>query len=83
MRAPKPDLSEFDALERSSHPKLCKVARFMSDMADQDRVNLQEALNQGRSTLLIVRWFKSKGYDIRDDTIAKHRRGDCVCARSQ
>jgi hypothetical protein len=81
MPARKPDLAEFDALERSPHPSQCKLARLMNDLGDQDRVNLDAALAEGRSNLLIVRWFKTKGLDIRDDAVGKHRRGDCVCRR--
>jgi hypothetical protein len=79
MSRREPDLAEFDALERSPHPSKCKMARAMDGLSDQDRVNLEAALGQGRSYLLFVRWFKTKGVTIGDNAIRKHMLGDCIC----
>jgi hypothetical protein len=76
---PTPDLSEFDALELSSHPTRCKLARILDELSEQDRANLEGALASERPDTLIVRWFKTKGLQVSTHTLRRHREGLCVC----
>jgi len=86
MPQPKPDISEFEAINRRHHPTMCVVMRSASRLDERDRINFDEALARKDSTgewvishNAISEWLRSRGFAGRDDAIQKHRNGQCCC----
>lgn len=66
-----------------SKTKYCKVDITLSDLEDTDRKLLIEMLSDtdkwGHSPL--SRALRSRGVELSDTTIAKHRSAECTCYR--
>ncbi len=70
-----------DALEteRQKRPGYrCSVCTLLTELPAEDAEALQDALRtpevQGSQ---IARALQSEGYDIKQNTVTRHRRGDC------
>jgi hypothetical protein len=63
--------------------KTCKIAVILATLEPKDQRILVSALadTDKWANLSLSRALKSKGLDLSDNTIAKHRRGDCRCAK--
>lgn len=61
----------------------CKVAQVLNDLEPSDQEILKEALANthlwGHNPL--ARALKARGIDLSDTTIARHRSGECFCAK--
>lgn len=66
------DLKANPPLRQGYH---CKVYRILEDLNDNDRQALTDLIdNSDISASAVARLLNSHGYDIKDATIAKHRR---------
>lgn len=70
-----------DALVANAGTKkgpVCSACTAISMMSEDDRVDLQVALDDPIYTSMgIARALKAEGYDISGQTLQRHRRGDC------
>lgn len=61
----------------------CKVRLILDKMDKQDRKELTEALlDPAFTSAAISRALNRAGFDIRPDSISRHRRRDCTCERN-
>lgn len=61
---------------------LCKVSREASKLSEQDQKILSEALgNPLWSTHALTKELNSRGFDVGETAMRKHREGECACAR--
>ena len=70
------DLSEFT----SSEPVLCKLARRLDEMSDENRAKAVAALAEpsvkhNRIAKVLTDW----GYPVSEDVVRKHRNSECCC----
>ena len=73
-------MSLKDALEVAEPGKTgpkCSVCRLLSELPEEDRVALQEALDSGMAESAIHRAIKSEGHYVGKGAVGRHRRGDC------
>lgn len=67
---------------RFASGRLCTVQAVLED-AGKDRDEIAELLNDKRVTAASLgRLLRSHGYDIRDNSITRHRRKECICDNS-
>lgn len=85
------DLSEFIAL--SEIHTQCGVGRALTDsrLTRRQRVQLKAALDSpfplrherkvsgGITHRGIQKWLEKRGINVRDDTVARHRKKECTC----
>lgn len=72
-------LKEALEAERAKKPGYrCSVCKLLDELPDDDAQALREALNtplvQGAQ---ISRALQAEGHDIKQNTVTRHRRGDC------
>lgn len=72
------DRSEFEALIKRVDK--CIVDRHLGQLADQDRVNF-DIFAADYPVPLVVEWFQKKGVTVANESVRKHLRGECCCAR--
>ncbi len=59
--------------------RVCTVQVVLED-AGEDRDEIAELLNDKRVTAASLgRLLRNHGYDIRDGSITRHRRKECIC----
>lgn len=61
----------------------CKIARILSELEAKDKQILTTALadRDKWGSLTLSRALRSRGIDLSDNTINKHRRGECRCGK--
>jgi len=55
----------------------CTVCRIIVGMSDEDREALEAALASTMQTSAISRALNGEGYEVRQASVGRHRRGDC------
>lgn len=71
------DLSEFE-----DEPRMCSIARHVSEMEEEDRARFIAALAVERYThAKFVERFAVRGIRVSKDTVSRHRQGKCRCVR--
>jgi hypothetical protein len=79
-------MSLFDEFKAESKPRhyRCAIEVVFESMSSEDAADLRDALADPFIThSAIARVLASKGFNVTPDgkQVAKHRKGDCVCAR--
>ena len=76
-------LGEVEAEQGKYRPGLpCSVAAALESLPKEDAADLQAALESPDVYgTVISRVLKRRGLEISENTIQRHRRGACVCAR--
>jgi len=57
----------------------CRVKNLLDSLDDKNRAALETAINGNLSPYVITRAIKSEGLTLSENTIYKHRRGECIC----
>ena len=55
----------------------CTLCRIIVGMSDEDREALEAAMASTMQTSAISRALNDEGYEIRQASVGRHRRGDC------
>lgn len=75
-------MSLLDDLNAAQKKNSCKVADVLADLPDDEAKDLEQALASPtfyHTTISAV--LGRRGYALSGHSIAKHRRGDCGCAK--
>jgi hypothetical protein len=71
------DLTEFETQRDST----CVIGRSLESLDDADREKLLAALKAGHiQHRSIARWLRGRGLEGSENTVGRHRRGECCCA---
>lgn len=74
-------MSLKDALQaaRDQRPaSKCATCRLLASLDKDDRAALQEALDSDLPATVIARALLAEGYEVRDQSISRHRRKGCA-----
>ena len=56
----------------------CVTCRLLASLDKDDREALQEALDSDLSAAAIARALQAEGHMVRDQSVGRHRRRECV-----
>ena len=75
----KTDLSAFDALRRRKGPP-CSVGVAIARLDKDESAAVAAAIAAGKTSravaIVLTQW---SGVSVREQSVARHRRGDCLC----
>lgn len=75
-------IDEFLEEQDSRKPRQCLIHMAMERMGDEDRADLEAALdNPAIQHITITNVLRKNGYDMGKHSVSTHRRGQCGCAR--
>lgn len=61
----------------------CFTGSWRNELTPDDREQFDQALGNPRNTsAAIFRTMKAMGYEYGDSSVARHRRGECTCSRT-
>lgn len=56
----------------------CSMCRILVDLSDDERQAVEDAMASEMQSSAIYRALRAEGYEIRQATVGRHRRGDCT-----
>ena len=71
------DLSEFEELSARKGPQ-CVTCQAIASLPDDERAKAQAAMAAPHITAAAIsRWLKQHGHQIAQNSVQRHRRGEC------
>jgi ribosomal protein L12E/L44/L45/RPP1/RPP2 len=75
-------LDDIRAHDTSGNRQRCRVQVILSSIEGDDRDDLVAALKDGMvPATAIAAALQARGHDVNGGSVARHRRGACVCPR--
>ena len=75
------DLSEFEALNKPAASR-CAVGAALDALPPQEAEQLRAALAAAFTHTAIRAWLGKRGFKMAEQTIGRHRKKECCCARA-
>jgi hypothetical protein len=73
------DLSEFRTVRTKT---VCVVGEFINKLEATDHEKVEAAMAEPSiDAMAISRWLQNKGLKCAHSTVARHRKGECLCGR--
>jgi len=75
-------LDDIRAHDTTGNRARCRVQSILSTVEGEDHDDLMDALKDGMvPATAIAAALQARGYDVNGGSVARHRRGACVCPR--